>query len=248
MVDKKGSMLLQRLKSSVAKSAKMDELAERSTSGSLSSFSGVFNVNPIEEKDLLPLQTLLEKHARNSSNLKHDLGILSTLTSEVKAIHSQSIILHGERIQKAQKLLLNYTDGAFSAWLIHTYGNRQTPYNFLQYFEFYQTLSPPLQVKMMELPKQAVYTLSSRQGDMQKKEEIILEYNGETKKQLLSTIQEAFPLSIEDKRKSKKAKNSIKLLREVKKVISHKDFKPSQSEKQEITTLLSGLLEALRSN
>lgn len=248
MADKKGSMLLQRLKSSVAKSAKMDELAERSTSGSLSSFSGVFNVNPIEEKDLLPLQKLLEKHARNSSNLKHDLGILSTLTSEVKAIHSQSIILHGERIQKAQSLLSKYTDGAFSAWLIHTYGNRQTPYNFLQYFELYQTLTPALQTKMMELPKQAVYTLSSRQGDMQKKEEIILEYKGETKKQLLNTIQEVFPLSIEDKRKSKKAKNSIKLLREVKKIINLRDFKPTENEKQEITTLLSDLIETLRSN
>ncbi len=246
MSDKKGSMLLQRLKSSVVKSSKMDELAERSTSGSLSSFSGVFNVSPIEEKDLLPLQSLLEKYASTASDLKQDLDILSTLTSEVKAIHSQSIILHGERIQKAQRLLTNYSDGAFSAWLMHTYGNRQTPYNFLQYFEFYQTLSPVLQSKMMELPKQAIYTLSSRHGDMQKKEAIILEYNGETKKQLLNTIQDAFPLSIEDKRKSKRPKNSLKLLREVKKLINHKDFKPTVSEKQEITALLTDLVENLR--
>ena len=90
-----------------------------------------------------------------------DLEFLTTITSEVKAINNQAIILHGERIKQCTRTFLTkYRDGAFSAWLISTYGNRQTPYNFLQYYEFYQSLNLELQKRMDDMPRQVVlYTL-----------------------------------------------------------------------------------------
>ena len=53
-----------------------------------------------------------------------------------------------EKESKERKTILkNYRDGAFSAWLIATYGNRQTPYNFLQYYELYITLPEHLHLQ-----------------------------------------------------------------------------------------------------
>ena len=44
------------------KKEKMNELVERSHTGQLSSFAGVFQVSPISENEQASLQTLLEKY------------------------------------------------------------------------------------------------------------------------------------------------------------------------------------------
>lgn len=79
----------------------------------------------------------MTQFSSGEGNLTLDLAELSLITSEVKAINNQAAILHGERIKKAQTLLKSYQEGAFSAWLNATYGNRQTPYNLMQYYEFF---------------------------------------------------------------------------------------------------------------
>jgi len=132
------SLLSKRMKSPEETPKKMDQLALKSNLGELSGFSGVFKVTPLSEQEQLSLYQILETHKSESSMVEVDVKQLKAITSEVKAINTQAIILHGERIKQAQTLLKEYKEGAFSAWLILTYGNRQTPYNFLQYFEFYQ--------------------------------------------------------------------------------------------------------------
>ncbi|KAK5583325.1 hypothetical protein RB653_004917, partial [Dictyostelium firmibasis] len=124
----------------------------------LSLFSGVFKVHPLSEKDQETLREILQEYRP----VEEDFLTLASVTSEIKAISNQAVILHGERIQKAQLILKHYRDGAFSRWLMSTYGNRQTPYNFLQYYEFYLQLPVPLQDKLEDIPRQAIYTLASR--------------------------------------------------------------------------------------
>ncbi|MBM3191742.1 MAG: hypothetical protein FJZ63_03695, partial [Chlamydiae bacterium] len=160
---------------------------------------------------------------------------------EVKAINNQAIILHGERIKKAQNILKSYKDGAFSSWLITVYGNRSTPYNFLQYYEFYISLSKMLQKHIDLMPKQAIYTLATRQGPLEDKEKFILGYQGQTKSQLLAEIRRLFPLDEKDLRKEN---YPAKVLRETKKLLelfSAPMFKPSQDEAEEIIVLLNKL-------
>ena len=240
---KLNSLLSQRFKKS--NKEKVNALAERSTNGELSGFSGVFNVSELSSQEQKEIRSILENFKDEDQDTSTDLNNLMTLTSEVKAINNQAIILHGERIKKAQSILKNYKDGAFSAWLVATYGNRQTPYNFLQYFDFYTNLTPLLKEKADEMPKQAIYTLASRDGEMAKKEEMIKKYKGESKKDLLEAIRSIFPLAPKDKRQGNVAQSVIKSLERLEKQAKQSRFKPTREEKGRIQELLSQIESAL---
>lgn len=181
---------------------KMTALAEQSAEGKLTSFAGIFGMGRLGEKEQEELTQLLKKYAfEENFDIHPDLDTLIAITSEVKAINNQAAILHGERIKKAQEVLKKYRDGAFTAWLLNTYGNRQTPYNFLQYYEFYSQMPKTLHPQIESMPRQAVYTLASRDASLDKKEEIVRNYNGETKQQLMVLIRSVFPLDEKDRRR-----------------------------------------------
>jgi hypothetical protein len=241
-MSKVNSFLSQRLKVAGDKLSKMTGLAEMSTTGGLSSFSGVFRVTELTEKEQNDLQLLLAEYKNDDCDIIQDLRSLTALTSEVKAINNQAAILHGERIKRAQELFKTYRDGAFSNWLLATYGNRQTPYNFLQYYELHQALPQILHVKLDEMPRQAVYTLASRSGPFEKKEEIIKNYQGEPKQQLLTLIRETFPLEDADKRGQDLADQVILQLSRIQTLCSQRRFKPTEKQKEKLKQLLT-LLE-----
>lgn len=238
---KVNSLLTQRLKMATEKLSKMTHLAELSSSGNLSSFSGVFRVASLSAKEQEDIQAILNQYGTEEKDTNEDLQMLIAITSEVKAINNQAAILHGERIKKAQSILKNYRDGAFSAWLISTYGNRQTPYNFLQYYELYTAIPKMLHPKLDEMPRQAVYALASRNGPLEKKEEIVRNYSGEPKQELLSLIRQVFPLAQEDKRGQDLASYAINALARLHAILNHPLFRPDQDQKKEIKKLLKSL-------
>ena len=219
----------------------MQALAERSNLGQLSSFSGVFQVNAISIKEELALETILHKFKGVDVDISSDLEHLKKLTSEVKAINNQAAMLHGERIKAAQEILKSYNEGAFSAWLIDTYGNRQTPYNFMLYYDFYSLLDEPLKEVADEMPKQVIYTLSSRKVSQEEKETFLQNYKGETKKELLSLLRHAFPLSKHDKRSSSLVENTLSTLRALEKELHKGSFDPTEDQKLELNLLLEKL-------
>ena len=175
----------------------------------------VFHVDDITAKERADLRDILEKYEDQTSDTTEDLQQLSQITGEVKAINNQAAILHGERIKRAQTLLKKYKEGAFTAWLLATYGNRQTPYNFLQYYEFQSKLPKALHSKMEEMPRQAVYTLASREGDLEKKEDVVRNYQGQTKQEMISQIRTLFPLNEKDKRRENIPEMGIRMLKRV---------------------------------
>lgn len=209
----------------------MAELAEKTNDGQLTVFSGLFGSPHLSEQEKTDLTELLSKYAPDEAvDVTQDLTSLLAITSEVKAINNQAAILHGERIKKAQEILKKYREGAFTTWLRATYGNRQTPYNFLQYYEFYIKVPKTLHSKIEAMPRQAVYTLASREGTFSQKEEIVRNYQGETKQQMISLIRTLFPLKEDDLRREDIAENSIKQLERL-----HSDFargRPKFSPKQ----------------
>lgn len=193
---------------------KVEGLAEQTSEGSLTVFSGVFGFVKLDEKEKEHLSSLLQKYAHDEmATLTEDLESLIAITSEVKAINNQAAILHGERIKKAQQILRNYRDGAFSAWLVTAYGNRQTPYNFLQYYEFYNQMPKTLHTQIEAMPRQAIYTLASRDVPFSKKEEIVRNYQGETKEQMITLIRSLFPLEANDKRRENVGEGILKMVR-----------------------------------
>ena len=219
----------------------MNALVEKANEGGLSSFSGMFRVSKLNPSETSALEAILKNFSQDSTDIAKDLSALSTITSEVKAIANQAVILHGERIKRAQNILKNYLDGAFTAWLFATYGNRQTPYNFLQYYEFYTQMPQGLHAKIDQMPRQVIYSLASRNGDFSKKEKIIENYSGETKQELLSLIREEFPLEDTDKRLPNMAAHAIGFLKKAKEMLKKRTCVPSDAEKK----VLEGLIVQL---
>lgn len=227
------------------KKEKMNELAERTSTGNLSSFSGVFQTAPISEHEEASLRHLLEKYQTEENDLSTDLKSLSTITSEVRAISNQAVILHGERIKRAQALFKNYREGAFSQWLLTTYGNRQTPYNFLQYYELHHSLPKKLQGILDEMPRQAIYSLSSRSASLEQKEAFIEEYKGESKAELLEKLRTSFPLTKQDKRNPNKAKMVYNHLTRALKGMGEVRFEPTEEERETLKALAQEILAKL---
>lgn len=205
------ALIAQRLKKG-DRSPKMASLAQQSAAGQLTSFSGIFGTAELTENERDLLERLLMEYALDEGGISQDLESLVSITSEVKAINNQAILLHGERIKKAHGILTRYRDGAFTTWLLAAYGNRQTPYNFLQYYEFYESLPKALRSKADAMPRQAIYTLASRSGPDEKKQSLIAAYDGETKTEVLKQIRELFPLDTDDKRREDVGEAAIKTL------------------------------------
>lgn len=225
-------LLNQRLKKKNEPSAKMATMAHQSAHGELTTFAGLFSISELNEFEKTGLEELLRTYATKENPVDQDLKKLITITSEVKAINNQAAILHGERIKKAHTILTQYKDGAFTAWLMAAYGNRQTPYNFLHYYNFFEVIPKTLRPKLESMPRQAVYTLATRDGPLDKKKEIVASYNGETKKWLLSKIQEEFPLAKEDRRGKNNEEYAIQALQKACAAFRHPKLKFSISQKK----------------
>lgn len=240
MMSKFNDLLNLRFKQKETPQTKMTALVELSNKGELSSFSGVFRVSSLNEKEKEAIATILKNYRHSDFyDVDLDLKALSAITSEVKAITNQAVILHGERIKKAQEILKKYQDGAFTAWLYTTYGNRQTPYNFLQYYEFYTLMPTTLHPQIDQMPRQVVYSLASRLGPLEKKETIVKNYSGQSKQELLNLIRLEFPLSEEDKRLPNLTSHAISFLKRAKETLKNPLCSPLADEKKQLQTLLS---------
>ena len=241
-MSKFNDLLNLRFKSKESQQPKVTALVERSSNGDLSSFSGVFRISALNDKEKADLEFILKSFRTSDAyDVEIDLTALTAITSEVKAITNQAAILHGERIKRAQEILKKYKDGAFTAWMFAIYGNRQTPYNFLQYYEFYSAMPQPLHPKIDQMPRQAVYTLASRQGAQEKKEEIVRNYNGQPKQELLQIIRLQFPLAEDDRRHPNYASHAIAMLKRAREMIKNPLCVPSNEEKGQLKTLLAQL-------
>lgn len=233
-------LLAQRLKKS-EQSSKMAEMAKQSANGSLTSFAGIFSVSELNDHEKNSIEGLLKEYAIKDEDLSQDLHQLISLTSEVKAINHQAALLHGERIKKAHQILTRYRDGAFTAWMINVYGNRQTPYNFLQYFEFYESLPKSLRLQLEGMPRQAIYALASRQGPFEKKQELIENYKGETKTELLGMIREIFPLAAKDRRRQNPGEQIIMSLQKIVHAFQHERISLLKGQQESMLQLLKEL-------
>jgi len=239
-------LLADRLKSPQEKMTKMKEMAELSSKGALSGFSGVFQVQPLEEMDSAKLKNILAEYGPDGANTSKDYEALAQLTSEVKAITSQAAILHGERIKKAQTILKNYQEGAFTAWLIATYGNRQTPYNFLYYYDLYMAMPRNLQPKLDAMPRQVVYTLAARQGELALKEALIAKFKDQSKQELLEEIKLTFPLKATDKRNRKLSSSVLASIDRIQRSIEVLGMHASKEEKRALVKRLKKLIETVQ--
>lgn len=230
-----------------ASPSKMAAMAEQSASGNLTSFAGIFSITELNEREKESLRSLLQEYNETGDgDIEKDFESLIAITSEVKAINNQAAILHGERIKKAHGILTKYKDGAFTAWLIAAYGNRQTPYNLMQYYEFYMAMPSPLKTKVEEMPKQAIYTLAARDAPIEKKKKIVENFSGETKAELLLQIREEFPLHEEDRRRHNHGDAAIIFLRKSLNSLKTPKIKLKADQKELLEEMVEEIREVLK--
>lgn len=243
---KVNTLLNERLKKNDSSSTKMAAMARQSANGQLTSFSGVFSMAELSENEKTKLAEILKEYTVDD-DIDQDLNTLISITSEVKAINNQAALLHGERIKKVHTILTRYRDGAFTAWMMAAYGNRQTPYNLMQYFEFCEAMPKTLRLQIEAMPRQAIYTLASREGPLEKKRSIVENYNGETKIELLSKIRAAFPLDDQDGRRRNIGEATISSLKRLRREL--KQGKPafSQAQKSAIESLMADIQDLIDS-
>lgn len=233
------ALLTERLKKNDG--SKMAAMAKQSVNGHLSSFSGVFSITELSQHEKSGIENILKDYAIGLDHIDEDIKHLTSITSEVKSINNQATLLHGERIKKAHSILTRYRDGAFTAWLVAVYGNRQTPYNLMQYYEFCEAMPKSLRLQIESMPRQAIYTLASREGPIEKKKEIVTSYQGETKAELLLTIRKTFPLEESDKRKQDLGESFVLSLHRLHKELKKRPTYFSKSQKEAINTLLEAI-------
>ena len=194
--------LSEKIKRSIAGKERGEEAVEQlmQPSSLFVGSKGVF----LSLEETSALKELLLDNQSKESDVSSDYVALVEITGEIKSIHHQSVLLHGERIKAAKDLFDSYGEQAFSTWLKQVYGNRQTPYNFLKYYIFYTSLEKRLQEKMISMPKQIVYSIASRNCSEDDKMRVIDTYDGESKETYLKAIRKAFPLEKKDKRQKRK--------------------------------------------
>lgn len=224
-------------------SNKIAALAIQSAEGNRNGFAGIFGTTELSPSEKEILERILNEYSDSAQDIEDDLKKLLEISAEVKAINHQAALLHGERIKKAHRILTHYREGAFTAWLLATYGNRQTPYNFFQFYEFYTALPNTLHPTLEIMPRQAIYTLASREGDFQKKQTIIEQYNGETKDELLEIIREAFPLRGDDRRRRNRGETILHELKLFYSSIAKAKSSLTKKQKSAIQDLLSSIQE-----
>lgn len=193
-------------------SSKMAALAEKSASGNLSSFSGIFHVSALSPDEKERIEAILTEYASGKRTIAQDLEQLLSITSEVKAINHQAALLHGERIQKAQEILKNYKEGAFTSWMVTVYGNRQTPYNLLHYYLFFNAIPRDARSSIEAMPRQAIYSIASREGALDEKVDFLLHNRGKTKSELLQLMRDLFPLEAKDRRRERPVEAALTAL------------------------------------
>jgi len=171
---------------------------------SVNTFTSIFNPKSLDPHEEVKMKKLIFEASEETENAQfaEDFQYVKTLTSEIRGIQKQNLVLIGERIEKVRVILKNYKDGIFTKWLQYVFASKQTGYNILAYYLFLIALPENLQEVFKKLPQKTAYVLASREGAMQAKVEILQDptLNPEN---ILPAIRERLPLAVTDKRATK---------------------------------------------
>jgi Uncharacterised protein family (UPF0137) len=104
-----------------------------------------------------------------------------------------------------------------------------------------------LQSKLDSMPRQVVYTLAARQGELALKEAIIANFKHQSKLELLEEIKLTFPLKSTDKRNRKMSSSILAQIDRIQRSIEVLGMHVSKEEKKALVKRLKKLLETVGS-
>ena len=169
------------------------------------SFRAMFDPHDLADTDLNNLKVIFNESAGETEfeeEVDKDFSQLVQITSELKAIQKQAVILVGERVCAVREIFKRHggENIGFTAWLSLTFNAKKTAYNAMAYFELYNALpTEDLKTKMKQMPVKVSYVLASRTAPEKLKFSIIDSYQGEKQREMLDRIEEHIPI-LGDKR------------------------------------------------
>lgn len=171
------------------------------------SFRAMFDPHELKKEELEKLKSIFSEAGADEEReeSREDFRHLLQLTSELKAIQKQAVLLIGERVFRVREIFQSYGgEGvAFTHWLNLTFNSRKTAYNALAYYELYRALpSEELKQKLKTMPVKVGYVLASRKAEERVKQGIIEKYQGERQEEMLHLIDEQLPV-LQDRRSPK---------------------------------------------
>ncbi|MCH9645091.1 MAG: pGP6-D family virulence protein [Proteobacteria bacterium] len=164
------------------------------------SFRAMFDPHELAETEIDNLKMIFEESAVESTHeeeIDKDFSQLLQITSELKAIQKQAVILVGERICAVRDIFKRHGGEGigFTAWLSIAFNAKKTAYNAMAYFELYSALpTEELKTKMKQMPVKVSYVLASRKAPEKMKFSIIDSYQGEKQREMLDRIEEHMPI------------------------------------------------------
>lgn len=164
------------------------------------SFRAMFDPHELAEAEINNLKLIFEESATESTHeeeIDKDFSQLLQITSELKAIQKQAVILVGERICAVRDIFKRHGGEGigFTAWLSIAFNAKKTAYNAMAYFELYSALpTEELKTKMKQMPVKVSYVLASRKAPEKLKFSIIDSYQGEKQREMLDRIEEHMPI------------------------------------------------------
>jgi hypothetical protein len=117
----------------------------------------------------------------------------------------------------------------------------------MQYYEFCEALPKQLRPKIELMPRQAVYVLASREGSLDKKQEIVENYQGETKSEMLTLIRQIFPLDQTDKRQQKLGNGLVQGLQRLYQQLKQNPQELTATQKKQALALLQQMQQLIGS-
>lgn len=165
------------------------------------SFRALFDPHELADTEIDSLKMIFEESSATSAHeeeMDKDFSQLVQITSELKAIQKQAVILVGERICSVREIFKKHGGEGigFTAWLSVAFNAKKTAYNAMAYFELYTLLpTEDLKSRMKQMPVKVSYVLASRSAPLKLKCSIIDSYRGEKQREMLDRIEEHIPIS-----------------------------------------------------
>ena len=164
------------------------------------SFRAMFDPHELADIEIDNLKMIFEESSTSSTHeeeIDKDFSQLVQITSELKAIQKQAVILVGERICAVREIFKRHGGEGigFTAWLSLAFNAKKTAYNAMAYYELYSVLpTDDLKTKMKQMPVKVSYVLASRKAPEKLKFSIIDSYQGEKQREMLDRIEEHMPI------------------------------------------------------
>jgi hypothetical protein len=216
------------------------------------SFRAMFDPHELADSEIRNLKVIFEKSASLSPSrhqFDSDFSQLVQITSELKAIQKQAVILVGERICAVREIFKRHGGEGlgFTAWLSLAFNAKKTAYNAMAYYELYSALpTDDLKHKMKQMPVKVSYVLASRSAPEPIKFSIIDSYQGEKQREMLDRIEEHIPI-LGDKRSLRTlGEKAVDDLERIIDTLMRRKKHIHENEKSRIDEVLHKLQELLR--